>query len=332
MIFWILPLVILFFLFRKIDLQVFKNNLMQVNNWWLLLALSINPVIVMLSAARWNYLLNANHEGVKIRLRETLRIYWTGMPLYLLVPGGLGWDTYRVLEIAKRVGRYVRNSGILILEKISTLLSAPLIIILAYPLASRHIESRILNQSFKLAYMTLCILVATVFAVWLLNRSHITDTWRTRISELLAAKVHSILSRTGHQRSRGFIRESARDLILPFVRLRQLAPLFSYSTAIQLTYAVGLQIYFLTAGYEISFMLNLVIAPILYLALLLPVTVGGIGVREVAYVLLYAQVGVPMEVALLVSFLAFASTVVSYIVGGLLFFHGKASRKSTAKG
>jgi hypothetical protein len=65
---------------------------------------------------------------------------------------------------------------------------------------------------------------------------------------------------------------------------------------------------------------NLFVAPIFFIIFLIPISFGSIGVREGAFILLYGQFGVPMEVALLVSFFNLFGLFLNNIIGALFIF------------
>jgi hypothetical protein len=91
-----------------------------------------------------------------------------------------------------------------------------------------------------------------------------------------------------------------------------------FSFLIQLTSAVGNQIFFIAANYDLPFLVNLFATPVLYFVFLLPISYGSLGIREGAYILLYGAFGVPMETALLVSFFNLFGILLNNLVGGII--------------
>ena len=66
---------------------------------------------------------------------------------------------------------------------------------------------------------------------------------------------------------------------------------------------------------DVPFGIVLVAAPFVTLAALLPVTLNGIGLREFAYVLLFAGSGIANETAVIVSLLQFSLIALMSTVG-----------------
>ena len=66
-----------------------------------------------------------------------------------------------------------------------------------------------------------------------------------------------------------------------------------------------------TVGVELSFALAAVVAPIVIMATLMPISVGGLGVREGAFVLLLGEAGIGGAQATVVSLLSAAAVLLA---------------------
>ena len=97
------------------------------------------------------------------------------------------------------------------------------------------------------------------------------------------------------------------------------------SFSIQLVSSVKSQIFFCALGYNLPFIVNLFVAPTLYFIFLLPVSFGSIGIREGVYVFLYGLFGVPIEIALLVSFFNLSGMLLNNLIGGTIMLISKPS-------
>lgn len=71
-------------------------------------------------------------------------------------------------------------------------------------------------------------------------------------------------------------------------------------------------------GLDLPFTACLALVPLVWLATMLPISIGGIGIREIAFAHLLGTIGVSTEASLLVSLGTFAGLVVTGAVGGLL--------------
>jgi len=70
------------------------------------------------------------------------------------------------------------------------------------------------------------------------------------------------------------------------------------------------------------------IAGVLTIALLLPISIAGLGVREVTLITLLPMMGVPVEQALAVSLLAFALQLMAALLGAALWLSRPSSKRS----
>jgi uncharacterized protein (TIRG00374 family) len=315
--YWGLPVAILFVVFRQVDLQVFRENLLRTDPIWVLVALVASPFVVSLGALRWNYLLRNCIDG-RIPLAYSNRQYWMGLPLGMFVPAGLGWDAYRVLAIARRYGHYTMNMGVILVEKAMALVICMLLIVLIYPLIAPVGESPQLSR----ISVTACILLAATLvflaSAFMLRHFRIIrihlKRLESRLSDIILAGVRRI--RPGYRISTGAL--PVRHLVQPLASPLHFAPLMFYSLAIQVVAAAGAQLYFIAVGYDIPFLVNLFVTPVLFFIFLLPVSFGSLGVREAAYIILYGMFGVPMETALLVSFLAMAGLLLNNLIASMV--------------
>jgi hypothetical protein len=87
----------------------------------------------------------------------------------------------------------------------------------------------------------------------------------------------------------------------------------SILTIYVLSYSIGLQI---------SLIHFFVFVPLINVLIMLPVSIGGIGVQEGAFIYFFSQVGVTSDEALTVALLFRALTIAVFIPGGILYIMG----------
>lgn len=71
-------------------------------------------------------------------------------------------------------------------------------------------------------------------------------------------------------------------------------------------------------GIHISFLACLALVPLVWLVTMLPVSIGGIGLREVSFAYLLGTIGISSEESLLISLGTFATLVLNGSIGGLM--------------
>jgi len=320
LIFWLLPIVILYLVFKKIDVELLRENLKLIDLKWLLIALLMHPALIILGAMRWNYQLAYYRVNERQKFSKVLKLYWAGMPIVMLFPSGLGWDAFRIIKTSSRIEDYALNSGVILLEKMATLVAAMLVVVLAFPFASNLAESAILQQVFDLVFLLLFFALGTSVLVLAFSHSKALMNWRSSFKSFVIRAGQPMIRKIAPSQDRSRISESARYLVRPFTAPRIVTNVLLFSIGMQVTFVLGAYFAFLAAAFQVPFFVTLLVIPIIFLAILVPVTVGGMGVREASYVLLFSQFGVPAETALIASFVAFLSMIVSYFIGILLWF------------
>ena len=72
-------------------------------------------------------------------------------------------------------------------------------------------------------------------------------------------------------------------------------------------------------GIDVSFGLCSALVPLVWFFTMIPVSLGGVGLREVAFVYLFGSMGAPDEAGLLLSLGTYFALVMVGLVGGLWF-------------
>ena len=108
-------------------------------------------------------------------------------------------------------------------------------------------------------------------------------------------------------------------------RPQLLLRLIAYSLAVQLLFVVVGSLVGRALGLTFPLLDYLSFAPLTGLIGAIPVTPGGIGIREGGSILLWATLGVPTDKAFLIAFLPYLALVLWGLPGGILFLFYRAS-------
>jgi glycosyltransferase 2 family protein len=83
----------------------------------------------------------------------------------------------------------------------------------------------------------------------------------------------------------------------------------------------ALSVYFisLSLGVKVSIIYFVIALPIIGAITLLPIAIGGLGLREGLYVVYFAKAGVIKQLALAMSLLSFSFTVIFGAMGGVIY-------------
>jgi uncharacterized membrane protein YbhN (UPF0104 family) len=114
---------------RHLDLAQLVRTLRQAQPGWLLVATALFIVSKLIASVRLNHFFRA----IDISLSEgyNLRLYWVGMYYNLFLPGGIGGDGYKVYLLGQRFpGRRTAIFRALLLDRLSGMLALLVLLLL----------------------------------------------------------------------------------------------------------------------------------------------------------------------------------------------------------
>lgn len=326
LIYWLLPLLLLTLIFRRVDLAALRERLAGVHLPLLAASLLLAPVGTLVGAWRWRYLI-ARYLGTPPAFAEVARQYFISATVGFLIPASVGRDAYRVGVMGRRDGRYARHLAAILAEKATALpVQAALAFALlpcARPLMTPETApvGRTLLHSVLLAMLGGA-LVPFVFL--LLQRMRLAIRIWTFMESRARRLLHRFRNASGEPAGSFTLDDLSRPLLAP-------APVLSLTAltlVIQGLNAAAAVLALAAVGCPTPFFVNLFLMPVIFFAFSLPVSVGGVGVREGVFIVLYGLFGVPREAALLASFINFVSTMVIHVIGALLLVRAPSPERN----
>lgn len=284
---------LLAFLLHTLDVAAIQAAIARVPWWALGAALAILLAQILVLSWRWRVI--TTYIGGDLSFRDALRLTFVGLFFSQTLPTSIGGDAMRIWE-ARRAGLAGEQAmGGVIIERLTGLVAIALVVTLSMPLVwadFRAGELRWLLLALAPAALALLAVLAFVDRLPL-------GRLPTRVREYIAFVASNL---------RG-IGRSATSITTVF-SLGAVAAMLGISSA----YAVGRHL-----GIELGLPAYLVSLGGAVLLTVVPVSVAGWGVREVATVGLFGAMGVPAEKALVVSLLYGVGVLVVSLPGGLLW-------------
>jgi uncharacterized protein (TIRG00374 family) len=318
--YWVIPALLLYFVFRRIDFQKLLQVLKISNPWLIALGVAYYPLVVFIGAERWLTLLRACVGNVPRKF--VLQHYWTGLAIGYFMPGSLGWDVYRIVVAGRRFGRYAMNAVVIVLEKLSALFCCASIIVVLAPSVPLRAVPALRGILHWAAWLSLSF-AAIVIVAMVVGRNRFV---LQKVQAAFAALGGKILDRVRFSGVSVDLERPLKELVTPVISLRCLLPVVTLSFAVQILGGLANQVFFMALGFDISVSANLFLSPVLFFIFLVPISFGSLGVREAVYIGLYGIWGVPAETALLISFFNLIGVLLNNAVGGLIIL-GSGLRK-----
>lgn len=266
---------------------------------WLAAALSLHVVGQLISAVRWRILIQAS--GDKVPLLFLVQSYLVGMFFNLFLPGRIGGDVIRIWDSSRYSKSLSKSSAVVVVERLQGILIlfgfALVISLFRLPFAGRY------PVIWVALGLSLTGLLGVVFfllppAERLLNRLPEKGI-SARVKTPILAFRNTIL----HYRTQkpAFIRALGMSFCLQF--------------------NVILYYFFITKALHLTlpFIDFFIFIPIVHLVTLVPITVNGLGLREMSFGEILQVYGLPAQAGISLGLVDFGFILFVGLIGGLLF-------------
>jgi uncharacterized protein (TIRG00374 family) len=314
--YYIIPPVILVYIFMNIDINSFFTSLKNIELKYYLLALVLYPLIICVGAYRWYYL-KRKMINPSIPLSFSMNNYWIGRSVGFLAPGSIGWDIYRIIAATRKYGSLIKNTFVAVIEKILGLSVCSLIIIVSFPFLDIS-SNDVINRIMILAYIIFFSLVVFVAIAGLFSKRF---EFVTRIANRVQKSLLDKLKNTRFKFSQYLKQETGEDQEIKY-NLKRIIPsipvLLILSIIIQLIASFAVYLIIKSLNYDLPYYVPLFIAPVLTFIFLLPISFGSLGIREGAYIFFYGIFGMDQEAALLLSFLTLSGALITVLIGAIV--------------
>ncbi|MFC2150050.1 lysylphosphatidylglycerol synthase transmembrane domain-containing protein [Calditrichota bacterium] len=327
---WILPVLIIVLILLSVELVELRRVLRITKINLLLAGLLTQILITQIVIQRWRQTIIAAAD-LSIPTIVLTKQFYIASAIGHLVPSSIGLDIYRVIAIGTRYGKYFKNVIAILIEKISGLITISCLIVILYPFISASFitSDRLLYQVFRVGLMVLVVFLISIPLFTLFRRQRMIGVVINYIESIANRLLHKIASHVKQNADISTHHLSFKDLIEPFNHKGSALRIISLSFAIQFTLTIKNFIFFKALGYDIPIIIVLFVVPVLYFIFFLPVSFGGVGVREGTFIVLYGLFGVPTEIALMVSFFGLLSALTIHLIGGAFLVSNRFSKSSS---
>jgi len=279
-----------------VNLSDFKH---QIDNSYYCILAVFTPIIVTttLSSNRWKSFLSM--VGVKEKSTFLYRLILISSFWGLILPSSQGYDVLRIYNIEKRHPEARGKVGSTVfVERILGLICLAFIAAVAW-----------LFVNVNVSFLPIVILVVIVaFVLWII----LSRWWYMHIQQWISLiKIQP--------KAVGYLSKLYEGLhTFPFNK----SLLLSIVLILMLQLSNILVVYFLfeACGCHINFIYHLCYQPLISVITMIPITFGGIGLREGAFVYFYKQLGLPGDIIIAVSLMYYVViTLIPAFLGGILY-------------
>jgi len=277
--------ILLWFLFSRIDVEKLWAGTRSASVSWLVVALIIYAVTVVVSVWRWRLLLDA--QDVHVETNRLAGSYLVALFFNNFLPSNIGGDVIRIRDTALQAGSKTLATAVVLVDRGLGLMGLVLVAACGASLAAGGATAGALP-----------IVPAWLWAGFILGAG-------LSAPAVLAPVGFGRLLQPLRVFHPDWIDNRIEKLTGVLARFRDrpsaLAGCFGGAVLVQ----AGTVAYYLAAAYALHIAIGpwdlAVIVPLSFLLQMAPVSINGFGVREAAFSLYFARLRLPLESALLVS-------------------------------
>ena len=283
---------VLLALLQGIDVESVGALFGQFRLSYFALAVGVAILANALGALAWNYVLEA--LGVVLPRREVARLYLVGLFFALFTPGGVAGDVVRTFELQRR-GQGVEGFTSIVATRI---LSVGALAILG-ALSAVAILPGLVSSQITVAVLGLSGLALTAL--------------------LMSGRLRPFAGRLPWRRLASVAERFLDSVEVLRTKPRALATASVLYGLHHLLIVIAIYLAALALDVDMSLGWALALIPIARVLVLLPLSISGLGVQELAFVVLFQQVGLDAAAAFSVSLLSHLVLIAVPLAGGAVF-------------
>lgn len=294
---------LIYYLLYKIGFGKLIEVYYEIEFGWIIFALLLVTVSNLLGVLQWRLLLESSN--VEISYRKTLNYYFIGLFFNNFLISLFGGDIFRVYDISKHSGKKSTAISTVFLDRLIGLLAMAFL-----ALVFGVISVKIFNSNyilFPVSVFFLFLLFVVLFFYFKNFAKKFQSITERILPNFIFQKLREIYNGINYFKNH---RTLILLLLLNSVVIQLLRISSHYVAALSLN---------VNELFDISIWYFFIFIPIIFIVSLLPISIGGLGVRESMGIVLFSYVGISSNLAFSIEFISYLIGVFSSIPGGIAF-------------
>lgn len=307
----IISIGLIVYLIFLVDWDKAFNILRRAEKIYLIIGFFLLIFGIFFASLRWHLILKDNN--IKFSVLKSYKGYLRGMFYNIFMPGVVGGDVIRIGICRFQADCKLGTATVsVILERISGVFSLFVFLFLSY---SIFLDKFLTGINFL--YLRYLLIIGLLFIIFFI------------VSVLLRYKLMRWFSKKDSNSLMSLINVGIKAFCS--VRLRTFLVVLVLSSFFQSVDIFACFLFSKAIGIQLSLPIFFGIVPLVYLATVLPISLGGLGVREGAFVFLLSIFGVGTTEAITLSFLIYFNRVIYGAGGGIVEFTESFKLKQMAE-
>ena len=293
-----ISMLLLYFLFKRIDVQSLLSLHMSFQFQWVIPAFLAMLIALIVKAYRWQVLLHT--QNVELSYRKSLNLNLIGVFFNYFLPSLTGGDIVKGWMLGKENKKWWEVYSSLIVDRVVGLVALSTLVLTSFIFFSHRLST----QDTKPIIFTAVLIQAILLIIYITK-----FIWLPILNKWLSK------TKLWKQIQKGII------ICKNYIKWRKnMAIAFLISLIIQLmdvfmSFFLGKAI-----GIDLSIAFFFLFVPLITLAAMMPVSFNGLGVRETTYVLLFTPLNVKPELAVALSLSYYFLNLSLGLIGGITYF------------
>ena len=293
-------IILLVLLFRMVDRKNLLEIIKNADKPLLLIAFFIYFASYALCIFRWEMLLKA--AKIYLPMKRIIISMAGGAFFSLFLPSTIGGDLVRSVDLAVHTQRSHEVVATVLLDRLSGYIGLVAVALLAVLFGWGFIRD---NPS---ALISVAVLTALLIAILLVL-----------FNKFLYSRINKFLRSPGAGKIREFIKGLHQEMHIFRHHTDILVDNLILSAAIQIVAPLAFYIIALALGIKINIVYFFVFIPIIGAITLLPISLGGLGLRDATTIFFFAKAGVGRDLAFAMSLVSFSFILILGVTGGIIY-------------
>ena len=298
---------LLVFVFGKVDRKALFQIIRGADIGLLSLAFLIFTLVYAVCLFRWEMLLKA--VRVQLPVKRIIVSFSGGMFFNVFMPSTIGGDLVRGFDLAAHTKKGKEVVATVLLDRLSGYAGMVLVAVVAIIFGYRLVQDRVV----------VLIVLATVALLALILLLLFNNFFFSKINRFFHASNGSRLMtaiKNTHQELYYF-RQRKRVLFLNLV----------YSIFVQVVAPVSYYLIAVALGIKTDIIYFFIFFPLIGAITLLPISIGGLGLRDATTIYFFAKAGMAKDAAFAISIMVFFYTLLLGALGGIIYVFTLHSRR-----
>jgi uncharacterized protein (TIRG00374 family) len=288
---------LLLFLIARSDASTFLGSLKQADILSFAIALIISALTVLIRSYKWQLLLRV--QGAELSLARLHSLNYMAIFFNNFFLGSFGGDTFRIYRTANSSNSTLGALSPIIVEKLTNIL-ALILLAMTFGILCLKANSPAITVAdvYRIFAFTLVFLpLLYVFFHLSFYMRNAVDRRTSKIRDLACSFIDSVY------------RHDAKTIVVSFL----------LSVIFYLTNVVAMYFFALAGNVQISAVYLSFIVPMVFLVVMIPISVNGLGLQEGTFFSYFNVLGIDSSSALLIALLPRIGMLILSLIGALLY-------------